>query len=431
MRAIRLIIMALLVSATCVAVAGAPALGQAADAGDSLNAVTGTELPPQYTDWTAPVNIGSAVNTTFAETNPALSPSGLSLYFDSNRPGGSGGRDLWVSERATAGAPWGAPVNPGTTVNSSVDDANPVLSADGHWLFFVSPRPGGFGGSDIYESFRADVHDDLGWQTPTNLGAGVNTSSNENGTGGYFENGGHPQLYFGSNRTGGPGGGSDIYMASLGSDGTWGSTALVAELNSTSLDNRPNLRPDGLEIFFYSTRPGGQGGSDLWTSTRATTDAPWSVPVNLGGVVNTANNDLHPYVSSDGRTLVFDSDRPGGVGDSDLWVTTRAAKLTVTANDESRLFGQANPPFTYSLSGFVGGETAGVVSGTASCTTTATPSSPTGDYPITCAVGSLSAPGYVFDSFVAGTLTVTYHAPVPEHPAHRPADGNPGRGHLH
>ena len=121
------------------------------------------------------------------------------------------------------------------------------------------------------------------------------------------------------------------------------------------------------------------------------------MPVNLGTVVNTANNDLHPYVSSDGRTLVFDSDRPGGVGDPDLWVTARAAELTVTANEQSRPVGQANPPLTYDLSGFVGGEHASVVSGTASCTTTATPSSPAGDYPITCTVGSLGAPGYVFD----------------------------------
>ena len=74
----------------------------------------------------------------------------------------------------------------------------------------------------------------------------------------------------------------------------------------------------------------------------------------------------------------------------------------MTANDQSRLFGQANPPLTYALTGFVGGETASVVSGTAACSTTATPSSPAGDYPITCTAGSLSAPGYVFDTFVAG-----------------------------
>src|SRR5262249_54444826 len=74
------------------------------------------------------------------------------------------------------------------------------------------------------------------------------------------------------------------------------------------------------------------------------------------------------------------------------------------------------------LSGFVGGETASVVSGSASCSTTATAASPAGDYPITCTAGSLSAPGYVFDSFVAGTLTVGYS---------RPCLTGPGAGPLH
>jgi hypothetical protein len=109
--------------------------------------------------------------------------------------------------------------------------------------------------------------------------------------------------------------------------------------------------------------------------------------------------------------LIFASDRPGGLGGTDLYVTTRAAKLTVTADDQSRLFGQANPPLTYELSGFVGGETASVVSGAAACSTTATASSPAGDYPITCTAGSLSAPGYVFETFVAGTLSVSYSRP--------------------
>jgi hypothetical protein len=109
--------------------------------------------------------------------------------------------------------------------------------------------------------------------------------------------------------------------------------------------------------------------------------------------------------------LFFTSSRPGGLGGDDLYVTTRAAKLTVTADDQSRLFGQVNPPLSYELGGFVGGETASVVSGTAACSTTATASSPAGEYPITCTAGSLSAPGYVFESFVAGTLTVAYSRP--------------------
>jgi hypothetical protein len=86
------------------------------------------------------------------------------------------------------------------------------------------------------------------------------------------------------------------------------------------------------------------------------------------------------------------------------------APLTVTAENKSRLFGAANPPLTATLSGFVLGQnlaTSGVT-GSASCTTTATTFSPGGGYPITCTVGSLSAANYTFTTFVPGTLTVTY-----------------------
>jgi 6-phosphogluconolactonase (cycloisomerase 2 family) len=87
----------------------------------------------------------------------------------------------------------------------------------------------------------------------------------------------------------------------------------------------------------------------------------------------------------------------------DLIVTK--AQLTVTADNQSRLYGDPNPPFTYTITGFVNGDTISVVSGAADCTSTATQASPVGAYPITCTVGTLSAQNYVF-AFVAGTLTI-------------------------
>jgi hypothetical protein len=103
----------------------------------------------------------------------------------------------------------------------------------------------------------------------------------------------------------------------------------------------------------------------------------------------------------------------------------------VTAQDQSRPLGQTNPPLTYAITGFVGGETSAIVAGSATCTTAATPSSRAGDYPITCTQGTLSAPGYSFATFVAGTLTVEPHAPAPEHAAHETTDSHHGRTHLH
>ncbi|PYV04284.1 MAG: hypothetical protein DMG26_07800, partial [Acidobacteria bacterium] len=86
-------------------------------------------------------------------------------------------------------------------------------------------------------------------------------------------------------------------------------------------------------------------------------------------------------------------------------LTINAAVVTVTANNASRAYGAANPTFTASYSGFVNGDTAAVLSGSPSLTTTATASSPASAYTITAAQGTLSATNYTF-AFVNGTLTV-------------------------
>ena len=82
------------------------------------------------------------------------------------------------------------------------------------------------------------------------------------------------------------------------------------------------VRFDGLEAFFYSTRPG-FGMTDMWTTTRETVFDPWSAPVNLGYLLNGPGIDQRPYVASDRRTLYFASDRQGGAGGLDLYVSTR------------------------------------------------------------------------------------------------------------
>ena len=87
-------------------------------------------------------------------------------------------------------------------------------------------------------------------------------------------------------------------------------------------------------------------------------------------------------------------------------LTVGKALLTVTANNLSRVFGAANPTLTSTITGFVNGDPSSVVSGAATCSTTATSSSPAGGYPITCQQGSLTATNYTF-SFVAGTLTIS------------------------
>lgn len=124
--------------------------------------------------WSDPVNLGLTVNSPFVDFTPEISKDELSLYFSSNRPGGLGSNDLWVSRRPRVDAPWEQPVNLGSVVNSPANDGAPHLSRDGHLLYFTTNRPGGLGGNDVWMSWRDDVHDDLAWNAPVNLGVGVN-----------------------------------------------------------------------------------------------------------------------------------------------------------------------------------------------------------------------------------------------------------------
>ena len=291
---------------------------------------------PRFSNWSAPVNLGPVVNTPFVDSDPFLSRDGLSLYFVAGQGrGGSGLRDIWVAQRASTSDPWGPPRNLGPTVNSAGQENSPTLSLDGHRLYFASNRTavGSLGGFDLYVSRRRDNRDDFGWEAPVNLGSAINTAADE--TDAAFledEATGVTILYFTSNRPGGPGG-DDIYASTLQADGTFGPAALVAELDTPSDDMQPAIRRDGLEIFLGSDRPGTNGASDLWVATRASTADPWSVPVNLGPIVNSPprppdveqSNDFRPSLSFNGTALYFASAlRPGNVsGMFDLWVTTR------------------------------------------------------------------------------------------------------------
>lgn len=273
---------------------------------------------PRFSDWSAPVNLGALVNSPADDFGPAVSKDGLSLYFSSTRPGGFGGEDVWVSRRNSLDDRWGPPENLGPPVNTGANERQPSFSRDGHWMFFASNAAGGFGGFDVWVSYREHVHDDFGWQAPMNLGAGVNTASADAGTT-YFENAGILQLYLARGATVAT---TDLYVSTLNPDGSFGPAVLVPELSSPGADGGPKLRHDGLEMFIHSTRPG-SAEFDLWVSTRDTTLDAWSPPVHLGTAVNSPFRERDPAILSDRATLLFASNRSGGVGGLDLYMTTR------------------------------------------------------------------------------------------------------------
>src|SRR6266550_912146 len=238
-------------------------------------------------EWSEPVNLGPVVNSSSNEQNATLARDGLSLYFSSNRPGGSGPLDIWVSQRACtdpedAACAWEAPVILGPVINGSGADFAPNLSIDGHLLFFSSVRPDGFGGPDIYLSHRADPTDDFGWEPAVNLGPDVNTATADNAPM-YLQSAedGVTNLYF--NRGMNALQQADIYVTAVTREGiALGPVEPVSELNAPNAnDAAVTVRVDGKELMFWSTRPGGLGGADLWLSTRQTVHDSWSPPVNL------------------------------------------------------------------------------------------------------------------------------------------------------
>jgi hypothetical protein len=316
-----------------------------------LALVASAAVAQQFSEWSPPVNL-SQINSVSDEQHPAISKDGLSLYFASNRPGGCGGSDIWVAQRASADSPWEEPFNLGCTINSSANDLGPNLSTDGHRLFFHSFRSGGCGGGDIYYTDRKNRRDDLGWEAPRNLNTFgrdpeetlicgeigssflVNTPNTDAGPNSFNDEAtGATLLYFTRSNQPTMVGDFDIYTAELSADGTWGTVTRVNELSTTPYrDTRTAIRRrDGLEMILSSERPGGFGGDprDLWFSTRASTEDPWSIPVLLPNVNSTAN-DGGPALSWDATELYFTSARPGGLGGTDIYVSTRT-RITATS----------------------------------------------------------------------------------------------------
>lgn len=273
-----------------------------------------------YGPWSPPVNLNNVVlsdgtvcpaivNSAFNDTHPALSKDGLSLYFASTRPGGSGDYDLWVTQRDSLDDCWQTPRNLGPVVNSAFQDFAPNLSTDGHWLFFHSKRPtwlaadgvtqiSSCGGLDLYVSHRQDKRDDFGWENPINLGCTVNKPGFDQAGPAYFEDDttGIRYLYFTQKPIPPPGTNNDnlydIYVSTCLADlaicntqGGWGAGMSVDNLNSPFRDTRTAIRRrDGLEMILSSGRSGSLMSENLWVSTRPAVTSDqlnWATPVPI------------------------------------------------------------------------------------------------------------------------------------------------------
>ena len=267
-----------------------------------------------------PQNLGDVINTASVDASNCTSADNLELYLCSNRPGGFGDMDIWVSTRQSIDEPWGPPVNLGATVNSQYVESYPSLSSDGLTLYFSdlysgTPRPGGLGGADIWTTTRTSRNNP--WTRPVNLGAPVNSSAMDISP---TVSGDSLILVFASSRTG-TGGPYDLWMSTREAvQDPWGTPVnLGTNVNSDSYGELEcSMSADGLALFFASGRPGGLSNYDLWMTTRRSRQDPWVPTVNVSSIVNSTSTEGSANISSDMRMLYFCSDRPGGYGSYDL-----------------------------------------------------------------------------------------------------------------
>ena len=183
-------------------------------------------------------------------------------------------------------------------------------------------------------------------------------------------------------------------------------TSVVSDIN-------PSVYPQSL-IFTATVDSSGSTtptGSVTFTANGQTIPGCSAVPVILFDTSIWCNVSA-PQAGTYSIVATYSGDdNYAGSASSPLTQVVNQAVLTVTANNQSRIYGAANPTLTYTISGFVNGDTQAVVSGAPSLTTTATTTSPAGSYPITITQGSLSASNYTF-TFVNGTLSITNPVPV-------------------
>jgi Tol biopolymer transport system component len=252
-------------------------------------------------------SIIDGVNTASQERWGFLSHDELTIYFSDV----AATRTVYSATRASTTAAFGtaAPVG---GINTGGSHEHPAITADGLIIVTDTNQFGGNTQTDIGLATRANVAQDFGAEATV---ANVDTTNQEVDP---WISADGLTLLFGSDRVNQE---YRVFMATRASSSSpFGTPVEVPGINDTAAtDSGGVLSQDGLEIFFYSTRTGGSGQSDIWHATRASTTASFDAPTNVSEL-NTSNIELTSWLSPDRCRILFSSDR---LGTYDLWMATR------------------------------------------------------------------------------------------------------------
>ena len=202
--------------------------------------------------WQEPKSISPYINTNGHEASIALTPDGQQLFIYKSSNGGT------ILTSYLNGDEWSEPKDLGANINTHYRETDASPTADGKYLYFTSDRPGGYGGIDIYVS---EKQEDGTWGKAKNLGPTINTSADEEGPFIYpdgktllFSSKGHETM-----------GGFDIFRSKINEFGTWNEPENVGyPINTVDNDVFLTMTPDGKRAYFSSFRKDGYGKSDIY-----------------------------------------------------------------------------------------------------------------------------------------------------------------------
>lgn len=263
------------------------------------------------------VNVGKNINTVNQEYVPVITADESELFFTSRRVDTEGGRrdlriddfyeDIYYSTKDKNGE-WQPAVNIGKPINSASHDATVGLSIDGQKLFIYRDNNKGIG--NIYVTEKKGNE----WTKPTELPKPI-TSKYQETSASYDYTG--KTIYFVSTRPGGKGG-KDIYKCTQDKEGNWGDAENLGNLINTEFDEDAIfLHPDGKTLYFSSNGNNSMGGYDIFKSTFE--KGKWSRPQNLGYPINSADDDVAFVLTANGEHGYYTSEKAGGEGKKDIY----------------------------------------------------------------------------------------------------------------